>query len=121
MMEEYKGFNLKRSEEDGIEDIEFRDSFSSFTLSRYSGLHACMSSVLLSNVFVREEYRKNGRGNNILETAYSFAKNENATTLQLYAECCSWQESWYRRNGFAGRCKQVLDGVVSVHMYKAIK
>ena len=58
-------------------------------------------TVYLSNVFVDNAHRKQGFGNNILNTADEIAKKLNAKIICLKVKRDSFVHEWYGRHGYS--------------------
>ena len=69
-----------------------------FTIYRYDDNK---ENVYLSNVFVGKEHRKQGFGNNILNTADKIAKKLNAKIICLKVKQDSFVHEWYGRYGYS--------------------
>ena len=58
------------------------------------------SIIYLSEVEVFKKYRKKGYGNILLKHAKILAKERRYKIMYLKVIKNSWQENWYKRNGF---------------------
>ena len=58
-------------------------------------------TVYLSNVFVDENYREKGLGNEILNSANDMAKQLNAKSICLKVIRNSFVHDWYERHGYS--------------------
>ena len=56
--------------------------------------------VLLSDLSVSPEDRKQGIGRQMQEIREQMAINSSATTAYLWVEKDSWMQEWYRRRGY---------------------
>ena len=60
--------------------------------------------VVLGNLQVCPDARKEGRGKDILRFCEDVARKNGYERIQLKAECGSWMMKWYRREGFEVYC-----------------
>lgn len=60
--------------------------------------------IYLSNVFVNEDCRGRGFGNNILQKAAEEARATGGSYLRLKCLSTSWMHVWYKKHGFSDLC-----------------
>lgn len=67
-------------------------------LDTYTG--KIYKDLYLANLYVRPDFRNMGIGQLVLDQTAKFAKDNGFSTIYLWAEEGSWQETWYKKNGF---------------------
>jgi GNAT superfamily N-acetyltransferase len=77
---------------------KFKSSYGSFNLESYSDIED--KTVILTALFVEEQYRGKGHGNKLLEDAECAAKWYNFESICLKVDRSDWKEEWYKRHGY---------------------
>ena len=109
--------NLKRIKSRPIEPFDYYDNKLTYTYDPKDDEHLfwlknkyykfCLYSysdepktIYLSNVEVKRKHRKHGYGNILLKHAKQLAKERGYESMYLKVAENTWQEKWYKRNGF---------------------
>lgn len=80
-----------------IEQIEIKTEFGQCCLLIYLD---DVSRAYLTNVEISKEFRKQGHGNELLETALKIAKQQKVSCVVLQVVADSFVRRWYERRGF---------------------
>lgn len=75
---------------------KFGNEYGSFNLECYSD---DINAFILTALYVREEHREQGHGNELLKDAEDIARACNKSIL-LKVEQGTFMEDWYKRNGY---------------------
>ena len=80
-----------------IKQIEVKTEFGQCCLLIYLD---DVSRGYLTNVEIFKVFRKQGRGDELLETALKIAKQQNVSCVALQVDADSFVRRWYERHGF---------------------
>ena len=80
-----------------------------FAIAMVSVLANEKDAAIIHDLMVHESRRGKGLGRKLLKEAIAEAENTGARITRIAVEPCSWQEGWYRRNGFREAGRTELD------------